>query len=77
MDFNTDYILNPYAKQAMEDLKQDYNDFMDKNLPINSVYRNFDGSIKKQNYSAFGITANTPEITLGEAVGIENGFDFY
>ena len=60
MDFNTDYILNPCAKQAMEDLKQDYNDFMDKNLPVNSVYRNLDGSVKSHNYSSFGIVSNTP-----------------
>jgi hypothetical protein len=60
MDFNTDYILNPYAKKAMEDLKQDYNNFMDKNLLLNSVYRNLDGSIKSHNYSNFGIVSNTP-----------------
>lgn len=60
MDFNTDYILNPYAKKAMEELKQDYNNFMDKNLPMNSIYRNSDGSIKSHDYRAFGIVANTP-----------------
>lgn len=60
MDFNTDYILNPHAKKAMEDLENDYNNFMDKNLPLNSVYRNSDGSIKDHNYSTFGIVSNTP-----------------
>lgn len=60
MNFNTNHILNPDAKKAMEDLKQDYDNFMDRNLSLNSIYRNPDGSVKSHDYRAFGIVANTP-----------------
>ena len=70
MDFNTDYILNPYAKQAMEDLKQDYDNFMDKNLPVNSIYCNLDGTVKSHDYRTFGIVANTPGLD-GSALGFK------
>ena len=69
MDFNSNYILNPYAKKVVEDLQQDYNDFMDKNLSVNSIYRNSDGSIKNHNYNSFGIVSNTPGLN-----GIDLGF---
>ena len=60
MDFNTDYILNSYAKKAVEDVNTDINNFMERNLPMNSIYRNSDGSVKSHNYSSFGIVSNTP-----------------
>lgn len=40
---------------------------MDSYLPMNSIYRNSDGSVKQHDYSAFGIAANTPGIDLAEA----------
>lgn len=69
--FDTDYILNPYAKKAIEDLKQDYNNFLDKNLPINSVYRDMNGGVRSNDYSSFGVAANTPGISLAEAQILE------
>lgn len=40
---------------------------VDSHLPLNSIYRNSDGSVKQHDYSAFGIAANTPGIDLAEA----------
>ena len=70
--FDTNYILNPDAKKAMQDLNQDYDNFLDKYLLINSVYRDMNGGVKSNDYSAFGIAANTPGMSLAEAQILAN-----
>lgn len=60
---------NPYLSNYEKHLlvKEDIQKMVDSHLPMNSIYRNADGSVKQHDYSAFGIAANTPGIDLAEA----------
>ncbi len=60
---------NPYLSNYEKHLlvKEDIQRMVDSHLPMNSIYRNSDGSVKQHDYSAFGIAANTPGIDLAEA----------
>ena len=65
-----DPYLSNYEKQLL--VKEDIQRMVDSYLPMNSIYRNSDGSVKQHDYSAFGIAANTPYIDLAEAQMFDN-----
>lgn len=60
---------NPYISNLERQIiaEAEIQRMVDSHLPMNSIYRNSDGSVKQHDYSAFGIMSNTPGIDLAEA----------